>query len=130
MYDLVMSLLPETWTAPADALPAGAWYPALFLMCAISALPLLLAVKLWWRINRRWALYLGAATFLGGCGVSFSIRPVLASIWQDLTSAAAALPSIGQLGTDAMTGIVGWVSGGAGALLVVFFLWAVMDDPR
>ena len=130
MYDLVMSLLPETWTAPVDTLPPGAWYPSLFLMCVISAIPLFLALKIWWRIRRRWALYVGLATFLGGCGVSLSMRPVLAGIWQNLTAAANELPSIQQLGSDAVTAIVGWGSGAAGALLVVFFLWAVMEDPR
>ncbi|OBA51390.1 hypothetical protein [Kocuria sp. ICS0012] len=122
MYDLVMSLLPETWTAPADTLPAGAWYSSLFLMCAVSAIPLLVAWKIWWRIHRRWALYLGIAIFLGGCGVSLSARPVLAGIWQNLTAAANDLPSIQQLGSDAVIAIVGWGSGAVGALLVVFFL--------
>ena len=130
MHDLVTSLLPDTWTAPAEQLPTGVWYPSLFLMCVIFAVPLIVAVRIWWRIHRRWTLYLGAATFLSGCGVSFSIRPVLASIWLKLSSAAATLPSAEQLGTDAMTTVAGWVSGGAGALLVVFFLWAVMDDSK
>lgn len=98
MHDLVTSLLPDTWTAPAEQLPTGVWYPSLFLMCAVSAIPLLVAWKIWWRIHRRWALYFGVATFLGGCGVSLSARPVLAGIWQNLASAAATLPSLEQLG--------------------------------
>ena len=130
MYDLVMSLLPDSWTSSAADLPAGVWYPAMFLMCALSATPLLLALKIWWWVHRRWVLYAGVGVFLGACGLSISLRPVLASAWNGLRAAAESVPSIEQVGTDFITGVVGWVSGAAGALLVVFFLWAVMDDPR
>lgn len=130
MLDFLPELFPEDWTSAAANLPNAAWYPVLIFLCALSGGPLVIAIKLWWRYKRRWLLYTGIGTFLAGCGISASLRPLVAGLWDRGIAAMDTMPSIESLGADALSSIVGWISGAAGALFVWFFLWALMEDGK
>lgn len=130
MNDLVQKVLPDNWTSNPAELPTQVWIPVLVLLVILSSGPLVLGLRLWWRLRLRSLFLTGAVASILGWSISASSRPIISRIWDWLIEAWNQVPSLQVLGANAMSGIVGWLSGAAGALFVWFFLWALMDDGR
>lgn len=129
MSDFLISWLPDDWTAPAELVPNGLWWPVLGLLLVLSATPLVLAWRLWRRLRRRIVLYTGLVLTCGGASIAASMRTVVAGAWVWIMDGIESIPAMNDWGHDILTSVAGWASGGAAALFVLFFLWALMDNP-